>query len=125
MNKYEKPMVELNNELAEGVYAASGAADIECGSDYMNGSFHKGDRGQGKGSRNWKYKEDFGCAGCPANLGYVCALKTDDKDKYKQYDKKDLRPQWEKDNKGGFDDVNEGDKNRYSASQGAPDWGRN
>ena len=114
MEKYEKPLIELNTELAEGVYAASGATDdIQCGSDYMQGVHHKGDRDHGRGDRKWQYKEAFGCAGCPADQNGVCALKTGDRDKFKHYDRKDLRPQWEKDNRDAFGDVMEGDKFRY------------
>lgn len=40
MERYEKTVVEVNGELAEGVYAASGAAGsnvLGCDSQYMNG----------------------------------------------------------------------------------------
>jgi len=37
MREYEKPLVDVVNEAAEGVYAASGAPG--CDSKYMNGEW--------------------------------------------------------------------------------------
>lgn len=72
MRKYEKPIIEVNNELAEGVYAASG--DIKCDSKYMQGQFQApiytwvGTEG---------FKAIFGCQGCRAYRGSACGLLTD------------------------------------------------
>lgn len=67
MKKYERPVVELNNELAEGVFAASGASG-GCDSIYMQGVYSDGVPG------GVTYKEKFGCTGCHAYTGQGCKL---------------------------------------------------
>ncbi len=75
MQNYVKPIILANNELSEGVYAASGATDNgpKCDSIYMKGEWVKG-------YEQWKpeltYKEWHGCNGCPAYTGTGCGLKT-------------------------------------------------
>ena len=77
MRKYEKPIIEVNNELAEGVYAASGTAygTKVCDSKYMNGVW------QGPDYRPWAevggsmgYMQYYGCLGCPANTYNGCGI---------------------------------------------------
>lgn len=100
MKNYEKPIVLLNNEVAEGVYAASGVSDAGdtsggCDSIYMNGIFSDGTPG-GK-----TYKDKFGCTGCPAHTGKECKL--DDP----TYDPKGkvLKPNWERQGHLGQEDF--------------------
>lgn len=78
MEMYKKPIIVSYEELAEGIYAASGnvvGGDAEnnedkkgCQSKYMNGEFKVG---------NWSYgdtyKNRYGCLNCPANWG-SCAV---------------------------------------------------
>lgn len=83
MSNYEKPIVVTYEELAEGIFAASGdvadgnTADNNetkkgCQSAYMNGIFG------GYGSWNGEtYKERYGCNECPAAWGY-CAVNNPD-----------------------------------------------
>ncbi len=74
MSTYKKPIVLVNEELSEGVYAASGIPGVEtettvpttnsnpgCDSKYMNGVFAAPNYG-------WEVtmKEHYGCLGCPA-----------------------------------------------------------
>ncbi|MBQ9141645.1 MAG: hypothetical protein IJX63_07615 [Lachnospiraceae bacterium] len=77
MMKYEKPIIQINSETAEGVYAASGSyvtyGEYGCNSKYMQGEFH---------SPNYEWYitmlEHYGCSGCPAYTypGGECGLKT-------------------------------------------------
>ena len=77
MKEYIKPLVLGNDEITEGVYAASGEAEsgkIGCDSKYMNGVFHAPNYG-------WEntMKEHYGCLGCPAytwSNGGECGLKS-------------------------------------------------
>lgn len=61
MSTYTKPVVLTNEELAEGVYAASGSSTPGCDSKYMQGVFVAPSYG-------WEntMKEHYGCLGCPA-----------------------------------------------------------
>lgn len=73
MKEYVKPVVLKNEDVAEGVYMASG--DLACDSKYMNGVW------QPQNTSDWGdvprgYKEQFGCLGCPANTGTACGLQT-------------------------------------------------
>ena len=65
MMKYERPIIQINSETAEGVYAASGGAGIDanpgCDSQYMNFTYQKYTGGWDKTA-----KEFYGCLGCPA-----------------------------------------------------------
>lgn len=96
MNNYKKPIILANNELSEGVYAASGTTDNgrKCDSKYMNGTF--------KGP-NWDNStaniERYGCLGCPAYRWNGCGLQSDyiDSGKADSYDvdNGNRMPEWE------------------------------
>lgn len=79
MRNYEKPMVQLSADLAEGVYLASGAqaADdsgaAKCDSVYMKGVWQAPDYSDWAGDTRG-YKQQFGCIGCPAYTGSGCGL---------------------------------------------------
>lgn len=105
MREYEKPMVVLNDALAEGVFAASGAVNGAdngapgCDSQYMNGVW------QGQDTSSWGnetrgYKQQFGCLGCPAHTDNGCGLTTHyvESDYAASYDvdKGNRMPSWEK-----------------------------
>lgn len=80
---YQKPVVLSLEDVAEGVFMASGAADIDnglkCDSVYMRGVYQHQDT-----SSWWEngvetprgYKANFGCLGCPAYTEYGCGLET-------------------------------------------------
>ncbi len=83
MKNYEKPVVVVNDETAEGVYAASGAvggAGVEtadgapkCDSIYMQGVWQNADYT----SAAKTYKQRYGCMGCPAFRANGCGLQLD------------------------------------------------
>ena len=80
MQEYAKPIVLENEELAEGVYAASGSvvsgdSGPKCDSVYMNGKYQEPDRSEWAGGTRG-YKQQFGCLGCPAFTGTACGLTT-------------------------------------------------
>ena len=107
MRNYEKPMVLSNEELAEGIYAASGTAGPRCDSIYMQGVWQAQDHSDWAGGTRG-YKQQFGCLGCPANTDNGCGLLThyEDSGNASSYDKDNgnRKPTWEK--KGyGPDDV--------------------
>lgn len=109
MDKYMKPMALKNEELIEGVYAASGdsVAAKECDSIYMNGVWQGPDYSDWAGTERG-YKQQFGCLGCPANTHNGCGLLShyQDSNQAGSYDtdKGNRKPNWEK--KGyGPDDV--------------------
>lgn len=134
MKSYEKPVILANEELAEGVYAASGAVDEgfnepagsesvesssettdnnvtdngpKCDSKYMNGEWQAPDYSDWAGGTRG-YKQQFACLGCPANTDNGCGLLTHyvDSGNASSYDVDDgnRKPSWEK--KGyGPDDV--------------------
>lgn len=73
MREYVRPVVLGNEDVAEGVYMASGSA--KCDSKYMNGVWQTQDYSDwGTGTRG--YKDAFGCLGCPANTASGCGLLT-------------------------------------------------
>ena len=98
MKTYEKPRVLLNEEMAEGVYAASGVEEIGqrpvCDSIYMNGVWQPGKYNSSS------YKECYGCNGCPAETENGCGLDSHyaDSDYAASYDvdKGKRKPSWEK-----------------------------
>lgn len=71
MKKYERPVVIVNSDFAEGVYADSGTvagnANL-CNSIYMRGIWQAQDNSAWAGETRG-YKQQFGCLGCPANRG--------------------------------------------------------
>ena len=67
---YEKPIIIVNNECAEGVYAASGVKSNGpwwCDSEYMKGNFQPW-----QGGNNTTVKEYYGCTGCRSFWGNQC-----------------------------------------------------
>lgn len=95
MNKYEKPNVIENDDLYEGVYAASGADtnSSHCESKYMNGVYQKGNYTTGS-----TIKDYFGCSGCAADWSR-CAIN--DPNFTYSANKGDCAPDWEL-GTGGF-----------------------
>ncbi|MCD7738933.1 MAG: hypothetical protein LUH58_07840 [Lachnospiraceae bacterium] len=85
MERYEKPVVLANEELAEGVYAASGASEdvtssvstVSCDSQYMNGVWQAPDYSAWADGESRGYRQQFGCLGCPAYRANGCGLLTD------------------------------------------------
>ena len=71
MTNYESPVMIRTEELAEGVYLASGG--IKCDSVYMNGVWQVPDYSDWNGTTRG-YKQQFGCLGCPANTASGCGL---------------------------------------------------
>jgi len=75
MKEYNKPLIDVVRERAEGVYATSGTtvAGVErpkCGSDVMSVATYR--MGNGAGTT---YVEYYGCAGCHnSNNNGNCAL---------------------------------------------------
>lgn len=100
MKNYEKPIVLANNELSEGVFAASGTASaIKCDSAVMNGVWQAPDYSTwGPDGRG--YQQQFGCLGCPSNTGSGCGLLTHyvDSGNAESYevDNGNRKPSWEK-----------------------------
>lgn len=100
MKEYVKPVVLENEELAEGVYAASGGTIArKCDSIYMNGVWQAPDYSDWNG-RTRGYRQQFGCLGCPANTDNGCGLLThyEDADHADSYDvdNGNRKPSWEK-----------------------------
>lgn len=110
MNKYEKPSVLMNEELAEGVYAASGDVDNgttttpstpeentktrTCDSIYLQGNYRQPDFSDWANGTNLNGR---GCEGCPA-------CWSDGKCHVEAYiPEEDCRPSWEKEGKGPND----------------------
>jgi hypothetical protein len=81
MAGYEKPILEVSNGFAEGVYLASGGPDTTttttaaegCDSQYMKGVWQAPDYSDWAGNVR-SYKAQFGCLGCPANTDNGCGL---------------------------------------------------
>lgn len=69
MMDYMKPTIVGNEELAEGVYAASGTPG--CDSKYMKGVYAPAHLG-------WDntMKDHYGCMGCPAYTDTGCGLQS-------------------------------------------------
>ena len=109
MGDYEKPLVLANEELAEGVYAASGAdAGPGCDSQYMLGVWQAPDYSDWGGETRG-YKRQFGCLGCPANTGNGCGMQTHyiESGEAASYDvdNGNRKPSWEKKGYGPEDPV--------------------
>jgi hypothetical protein len=98
MKLYQKPMILENEQLAEGVYTASGDA-IQCDSVYMNGVWQAPDYSDWAGGTRG-YKQQFGCLGCPANTSNGCGLQThyEQSGNASSYDTDNgnRKPSWEK-----------------------------
>ena len=98
MKNYERPVMIRTEELAEGVYLASGG--IKCDSVYMNGVWNGTTRG---------YKQQFGCLGCPANTASGCGLLSHYVDSgyagSYDVDNGNRKPSWEKKGYGPDDAV--------------------
>ena len=109
MREYEKPLVDVVNEAAEGVYTASG--NPGCDSKYMNGVWQHQYNGNWDGSEGMK--AIFGCLGCPAYTETACGLLThyEDSNKAASYDVNSGRnmPAWEYHGKGENDIVTSAD----------------
>ena len=118
MKNYEKPVVLTSEELAEGVYAASGAGGagnndsnggLKCDSIYMKGVWQAGDYSQWPAGTARGYKAQFGCLGCPANKDNGCGLLTHyaDSNYASSYevDNGNRKPSWEKKGYGPEDAV--------------------
>lgn len=74
MQSYEKPVIKINDSIAEGVYASSGSSKnngpAQCGSSYMSPStYHTGSWTAGA-----SYKDYYGCFGCSLSRPDGCAL---------------------------------------------------
>lgn len=86
MKQYTKPVALVNDELTEGIYAASGEATgnngnstsngIGCDSKYMKGVYQAPDYSQWSNGENRSYRKQFGCLGCPAFTQSACGLQT-------------------------------------------------
>lgn len=111
---YTKPMILVNDDLAEGVYAASGdvaASDsgIKCDSKYMKGVYQAPDYSSWAIGETRGYRKQFGCLGCPAFRENGCGLQSDyiDSGKAASYDvdNGNRKPSWEKKGYGPDDAV--------------------
>jgi hypothetical protein len=83
MEGYVKPIILSNEEVAEGIFAASGGLEVvegggegdygtkpSCDSIYMNGEF----RPQSSAPGSLPNIERYGCNGCRAYRGDHCVL---------------------------------------------------
>lgn len=70
--RYEKPVIVKVDDVAEGVYLASGQK--QCQSKYMNGTYKRPNPSNIPGAE-CKYG-DLGCRSCPADINWNCALQT-------------------------------------------------
>lgn len=113
MKQYQKPIAVVNDELAEGVYAASGSNTSgdngpKCDSKYMKGVWQAPDYSDW-GGKTRGYKQQFACLGCPANTGNGCGLQTHyvESGNASSYDVDDgnRKPSWEKKGYGPNDPV--------------------
>lgn len=117
MKNYERPVVLVNEEMAEGVYAASGSvsggtstgAGPGCDSIYMLGVWQDQNHDAWAPGETKGYKEQFGCLGCPANTASGCGLLTHyvDADYAASYDvdNGNRKPSWESKGYGPNDPV--------------------
>lgn len=119
MKAYEKPIAIVNEEIAEGVYAASGAAAgdagnssanaLQCDSVYMRGIWQAPDYSQWASGETRGYKQQFACLGCPANTDNGCGLLThyEDSGYASSYetDNGNRMPSWERKGYGPNDPV--------------------
>ncbi len=106
MNNYEKPVVQVNESAAEGVYAASGKWTL-CDSEWMNGLYQAPDS---TASATDGYKKVKGCEGCRAYSATGCLIANVTKEEYDAYwvydnDKGYRKPSWEGKNYGPYDEV--------------------
>ena len=113
MREYEKPMVQINEGLAESIYLASGTGEpvadsngVKCDSAYMKGVWQAPNYSSPKEAG---YKAKFGCMGCPAFRQNACGLQTDYvesgySDSYKA-DNGKRKPDWEKEGHGPKDQT--------------------
>lgn len=102
MYTYEKPIVVLADDIAEGIYAASGdinpATHAGCDSIYLKGVWHKSDYSDWQNGTNLNGR---GCEGCPANWSDgVCHAAS-------YGASEDCRPSWEKQGKLPTDKWNQ------------------
>lgn len=117
MKEYERPIVIVQEEACEGVYAASGAVEggpdaapsgIKCDSKYMKGVWQAPDYSDWGGVTRG-YKQQFACLGCPANTANGCGLQThyEDSDHAASYDvdNGNRMPSWERKGYGPDDPV--------------------
>ena len=106
MKTYERPVMIRTEELAEGVYLASGG--IKCDSVYMNGVWQAPDYSDWNGTTRG-YKQQFGCLGCPANTASGCGLLSHYVDSgyagSYDVDNGNRKPPWEKKGYGPDDAV--------------------
>ena len=120
MINYEKPVVLISEELAEGVYAASGAVEgnsnaanggLKCDSVYMMGVWQDQNHETWAPGETKSYKEQFGCLGCPANTANGCGLLNHyvDSGYASSYetDNGNRKPSWEKKGYGPDDPVSD------------------
>ena len=120
MINYEKPVVVVSEELAEGVYAASGGVGagsntssddggLKCDSIYMKGVWQAPDYSQWPAGTTRGYKQQFACLGCPANTDNGCGLLTHyvESGEAASYDvdNGNRKPSWEKKGYGPDDPV--------------------
>lgn len=112
MKNYESPIVHVQEEVNEGVYAASGTVggqnQVKCDSKYMQGVWQAPDYSDwGGGTRG--YKQQFACLGCPANTANGCGLEThyEDSNHASSYevDNGNRMPSWERKGYGPDDTV--------------------
>ena len=100
------PVMIRTEELAEGVYLASGG--IKCDSVYMNGVWQAPDYSDWNGTTRG-YKQQFGCLGCPANTASGCGLLSHYVDSgyagSYDVDNGNRKPSWEKKGYGPDDAV--------------------
>lgn len=112
---YEKPIVLPAEDIAEGVYMASGATsvagngELKCDSIYMKGIWQGQDTSPWAQGETRGYKQVFGCLGCPAHTANGCGLQTHyvDSDFASSYeaDNGNRKPTWERKGYGPDDAV--------------------
>ncbi len=88
MERYEKPIVLMNEDISEGIYAASGSGSKEskCDSKYFKGTWH-----QMIYTTN-PISSDRGCEGCYGNWNDgSCHVQN-----YERKEKDQFMPSWEK-----------------------------
>ena len=138
VKNYEKPVVLANDELAEGIYAASGEVvdntppDVDttpsepaegnsassdngpkCDSIYMKGVWQDQNRTTWAPGETKSYKEQFGCLGCRAYTADGCGLLTHyvESGYASSYDDDNgnRKPGWEKKGYGPDDPITDWD----------------
>lgn len=86
--KYEKPVIVAENEVAESVYAHSGALYTTCNSQYLNGTYQAPVGGRVP-SGTMTTGRQLGCQTCPADRNWDCRAAEG------SYEV--LMPKWERD----------------------------